>query len=78
MAERRIGHQCQLKVKNLLNLSVRRRRATYFWKAFNKGYNFASNLASIKGLHKKLWASKMAKVVILGISRLLIWESQEK
>ncbi len=35
-------------------------------KAFVKGYNFALDLA-FKGLHKKLWASKMAKVPISGI-----------
>jgi len=29
---------------------------TYFWKALNKGYNFALDLASIGGLHKKLRA----------------------
>ncbi len=27
--------------------------ATYCWKAFNEGYNFALNLTSIQGLHKK-------------------------
>ncbi len=31
---------------------------TYCWKAFNKGYNFAWNIISIRGLHVKLWASK--------------------
>jgi hypothetical protein len=33
-------------------------------------YNFASNLISIGGLHPKLWAPKITKVPILGISRL--------
>ncbi len=40
---------------------------TYRWKVFDKGYNFASNLISIRGLHTKLWAPKIAKVLILGI-----------
>jgi hypothetical protein len=53
-------------------------RATYFWKALNKGYNFSWKLASIRGFHKKLWASKVVGVLILGISRLLTWESWEK
>jgi hypothetical protein len=44
--------------------------ATYHWKAFNKGYNFALDLTSIEGLHTKLWASKIAGVLILGISGL--------
>jgi hypothetical protein len=43
----------------------------YRWKVLNVGYNFASNLTSIAGLHKKLWASKVARVPILRISRLL-------
>jgi hypothetical protein len=37
-------------------------------KAFDKGYNFASNLISIRGLRTKLWAPKIAKVPTLGIS----------
>jgi hypothetical protein len=37
------------------------------WKALNKGSNFASNLISIRGLHTKLWGSKVARVPTLGI-----------
>jgi hypothetical protein len=44
--------------------------ATYHWKALDEGYNFASYLTSIKGLHVKLWASKVARVPTLRISRL--------
>jgi hypothetical protein len=43
-----------LKVKNLSNFLACRWRATYRWKAFNEGYNFALDLTSIKGLHTKL------------------------
>jgi hypothetical protein len=64
-----------LKVKNRLDLLICRWRATYLWKAFNKGYSFFLKFTLIKGLHKKLWASKMVKVLILGISRLMAWES---
>jgi hypothetical protein len=32
------------------------------WKALNKGYNFALNLISIRGLHTKLWAPKVAGI----------------
>ncbi len=44
--------------------------ATYNWKALDEGYNFTLDLTSIKGLHKKLWASEVAKVPILRISGL--------
>jgi hypothetical protein len=44
--------------------------ATYHWKVLNKGYNIPLEFTSIKGLHKKLWASKVARVLILGISGL--------
>ncbi len=45
-------------------------RATYHWKTLNKGYNFALNLTSIKGMHIKLWASRIVGVSIFGISGL--------
>jgi hypothetical protein len=82
------GHEskCQfdsrpLKVKNCLDLVVCRWRATYIWKALDKGYNFDLDLTSIEGLHKKLWTSKIAGVPISGIlkiSGLSTWESQDK
>jgi hypothetical protein len=43
-------------------------RATYHCKALNKDYNFALNLISIEGLHTKLWAPKVTRVLTLGIS----------
>jgi hypothetical protein len=57
---------------------VCRWHATYFWKFLNDGYKFALDLASIKGLNKKSWVSKVVGISILGISRLLTWESREK
>ncbi len=42
--------------------------ATYHWKALNKGYNFASYLISIGGLHAKLWRPKAVGVPTLAIS----------
>jgi hypothetical protein len=39
-------------------------------KALDEGYNFASNLISIGGLHTKLWGPKVAGVLTLRISRL--------
>jgi len=44
-------------------------RATYRWKAFDKGYNFASDFISIGGLCAKLWGPKVAGVAILVILR---------
>jgi len=59
-----------LKVKNDLNILVCRWHATYLWKALDKGYNLSLNLTSIRGLQKKLWASKVVEVPSLRISRL--------
>jgi len=43
---------------------------TYRWKYLDKGYNFALDLISIRGLHAKLWALKVAKVSVVGILEL--------
>jgi hypothetical protein len=40
---------------------------TYHWKALDEGYNFDSNLISIKGLHRKLCAPKVTWISTLGI-----------
>jgi len=50
----------------------------HHYKTLNKGYNFASNLASILGMPMKLWASKMMGIPISKILGFLIWESKEK
>jgi hypothetical protein len=59
-----------LKVKNHPDLLVCKWCARYHWKAFDKGYNFALDLISIRGLHAKLRALKIARVPIMGISGL--------
>ncbi len=41
---------------------------TYHWKALDEGYNFTSDIISIRGLHTKLWAPKVARILTLGIS----------
>jgi hypothetical protein len=71
------GHEsnCQidlrpLKVKNRLDFLMCKWRATYRWKDLDKGYNFDLDLTSIRGLHTKLWASKVTEVPILRISGL--------
>jgi hypothetical protein len=43
---------------------------TYHWKALDEGYNFASHLISIGGLHAKLWSRKITRVQVMRISRL--------
>jgi len=58
------------KVGNWLNLLSYKQCATYCWKALNKGYNFALNHTSIRGLLVKLWGSKVVGVPIGAISRL--------
>jgi hypothetical protein len=58
-----------LKVGNHSDFLVFRWHDTYHWKAFDKGYNFALDLASIKSLHTKLWASKIVGVLISRISK---------
>jgi hypothetical protein len=52
--------------------------ATYRWKALDKGYNFFSEFISIRGLHTKLWASKVAEVLILRISGLSLGNPETK
>jgi len=46
--------------------------------ALNEGYNFASNLTSIRALHTKLWASKIVGVPILGILGLPLGSPETK
>jgi hypothetical protein len=67
-----------LKVGNHSDFFVWRWCATYCWKALNEGYNFALDLISIKGLHAKLWAPKVARVPIVGISRFPFGSSRTK
>jgi hypothetical protein len=52
--------------------------STNCWKALDEGYNFASNLISIGGLHAKLWASKITRVSTLGILRLPLGSPETK
>jgi len=49
---------------------------TYRWKDLDEGYNFSLKLVSIEGLHKKLWASKVAGDLISKLP--LTWGSWEK
>jgi hypothetical protein len=53
-----------LEVGNCPNFLGCRWPATYYWKNLDKGHKFSLDLTSIKGLHTKLWAPKIAKVPI--------------
>jgi hypothetical protein len=59
-----------LKVRNCSDFLPCRWPATYFWKAFDEGYNFVLDLIPIGGLHTKLWATKVTEVPTLGNSGL--------
>jgi len=59
-----------LKVDNQPDLLTCRWLPTYLWKGLGKGYNFALDLISIRGLHARLWAPKVAKVLVVRISGL--------
>jgi len=51
--------------------------STYRWKALDESYNFDLDHIAIRGLLAKLWGSKVAGVLIGGISGLPL-ESPEK
>jgi hypothetical protein len=61
---------CPLKVRNRPDLLAWKWRATYHWKALNEGCNVVLDFTSIEDLHKKLWAPKVMRVLILKISKL--------
>ncbi len=67
-----------LKVKNRPNFLVCRWLAKYYRKALNKGYKFALNLISIRGLHTKLWAPKVLGVPTLEILGLPLGSPRKK
>jgi hypothetical protein len=50
---------------------------TYLWKALDKGYNFALDLISIRGLHRVM-GPKVAKVPVVGISKLPLGSPETK
>jgi hypothetical protein len=56
------------KVGNRPDPGVCRWSATHRWKTLDEGYNFALNLIVIGGLHRKLCALKVVRVLAIGIS----------
>jgi hypothetical protein len=67
-----------LKVKNHLDFVVCRWHGINCWKDLNKGYNLALDIISIGGLHAKLWAPKVARVLIVRISGLPLGNRETK
>jgi len=65
-----LGVKMAQKVGNHLDFIVCRWCATYCWKNLDEGYNFGWDLISIEGLHAKLWARKVVRVLIVRISGL--------
>jgi hypothetical protein len=59
-----------LKVENRPNFLTCRWHVINHWKFFDEDYNFASELNSIECLHAKLKAPKIARISVVGISRL--------
>jgi hypothetical protein len=55
-----------------------RERVTYRWKALDDDYNFPSNLIASGGLHAKLCTSKVARVLVVGISGFPFGSPREK
>jgi hypothetical protein len=68
----------RLKVGNHPNILVCKWHATYRCKTLNKGYNFALDFISIEGLHAKLWAPKVAKILVVRILRLPLGSPRTK
>jgi hypothetical protein len=67
-----------LKVGNRPNFLMCRWRVTYCWKAFNKSYKFSLDFISIAGLHTKLWAPKVVRVLAVGILRFPLGNPETK
>jgi hypothetical protein len=59
-----------IKVKNQPDFLTYRWRTTYHWKDLKEGYNFASNLITVGGIHAKLCAPKVVEIPIVGNLRL--------
>jgi hypothetical protein len=60
-----LKHKLWPKVKNRPNFLMFMSLTTYYWKVLHEGYNFVLDLMSIGGLHTKLWALKIIRVLIL-------------
>jgi hypothetical protein len=72
-----------LKVGNWPDFFTCRRCATYQWKALDKGYNFVSDLITIRGFHAKftppklrksqLWEFRYSHLGVLGQKVIWMW-----
>jgi hypothetical protein len=66
------------KLGNRPNLLMCRWCAAYYWKVLNKGYNFALDFTSIKGLHKKLWREISVNIWIAHGQQIFYWHQRVK
>jgi hypothetical protein len=66
------------KVRNWPDSFAWRWCATRRWKALDEGYNFGLDLIPIRGLHKKLWTCKVARVPTLTILGLALGSPETK
>jgi hypothetical protein len=66
------------KVESRPKFLVCRCRVTYCWKALKKGYNFALDLISIRGMHTKLCVPKVMGDLTLGILGLRLGSLRTK
>jgi hypothetical protein len=81
MAKRKGGSQIgnlTLQVGNQPDFLVCRKYAIYRWKVLDKGYNFAFDLITIGGLHRKLCALKVAGILVVRISGLALGSPRTK
>ncbi len=51
---------------------------TYHWKALDKGYNFALDLITIGGFHRKLCAFKVVGILVVAILGLPLGSPETK
>jgi hypothetical protein len=67
-----------LRVRNRPDSLACRLRATYCWKALDKGYNFVLDIIAIGGIQKKLHAFKVVEVPTIAISGLPLGSPRTK
>jgi hypothetical protein len=67
-----------LKVRNRPNFLMCRWCTTYHWKSLDEGYNFVSDLISIRDLHAKLWGPQSHENLNCGNFETPTWESRDK
>ncbi len=84
MAKRKVGVKLAIWLPNAKSRELTtdflacRWCATYRWKPFDEGYNFAWDFIAIRGLHRKLCTLKVTGVLAVGIFETPTWKSRDK